>query len=73
MYESKFDAFFDQSIKMLTSTDNIQIFRDKITELDKKYRDDPLIHTSFFGSMIKALHKYRVNSRIIMFMITDWD
>ena len=36
MYESKFDAFFEQSFRMLTSTDNIQIFKDKITELDEK-------------------------------------
>lgn len=73
MYEAKFKAFFDESVPMLTTQENIRIFKNKVAQLDAKYRDDILIHSTFFGLMIKAFNTYKVSSNVMMHLITDWD
>lgn len=73
MAEEQFNEFFKKSLQKLTNEDNIKILKNKIQELDEKYSDDILIHSTFFGCMIKAFRKNKIGSDIITYLISDWN
>lgn len=73
MYQKQFTEFFDESIPKLSDKSNIKILKTKITELDDKYSSNILVHSEFFGTMIKSLKKYKVKSDVIMYLIMNWE